>query len=84
MERDQSPRRLAQPPAGAVADDGVADLLGGGEPDPGRAVGLVDAPARLRRQRRSAAAFAFLDVLEFGPLAQPRDGREGVAQAANP
>ena len=84
MERDQTPRRLAQTSPGPVADHRVADLLGGRKAHPGRADGRIAAPG-LGGQGRAAPAFTFLDVLEFGPLAQARNGRKGArVQGADP
>jgi hypothetical protein len=73
MKGDELPRGFAQAPSGAVADDGIADLLGGGEADAGGGEVRRRTSARLDGERRAPLAFALGDILEFGPLPELAD-----------
>jgi len=80
--RQPRPRQFAQPPLHPVADDGIADLLRDGEPDPHRGIvvaaradeqdeaGGRGAPAAIGREEIRAAPKRF-DRLSDGAVARP-------------
>jgi hypothetical protein len=69
---------LLQPPANAVAHDGVADLFGDREADARR--GIVATVENFNEKQPPAALFTTPDGQKFRPLAKPRwRGLQGLA-----
>jgi len=65
--------------AGAVADDGIADFLGGGEAGPGGRAGFRPA-AGLDDHQLAPFGYSVRDIKEFAPDAQAFQGdRVGIA-----
>lgn len=79
MQGQKQARRCAQSPLGAVALNGVADLLGGGETGPRRAFGIIGARAHLDDHAGTGEAPAFARTQKIAPPGDPR-GAIGVSR----
>ena len=84
MERGKAARSLAQAAAGPVADDGIANLLGGGEADARRGVVRRRPAPGLCAQMRAPGPDALGDILELGPLPQLADGLSQAERRLRP